>query len=92
MARGKFQSISGISNAHLCMAGVGIARMAEHLAMPAIREGTLVPLLTDYLVVDETAIYAVFQRSAQQNSRVLAFVNYLVAEIGKEPWNVPTVG
>ena len=39
---GNFRSSNGLSLAEMCFAGAGVMRMAEHLALPGIREGRLI--------------------------------------------------
>ena len=83
---GNFQCISGVASASLCMANVGIGRMAEHLALPAIRRGQLVPLLEDFQASDDLGIYAVFLRERLTHPRIRAFVDYLVERFTNPPW------
>jgi DNA-binding transcriptional LysR family regulator len=85
--RGRFHSSNGTSLYQLCLAGVGIMRLAEHLALPAIRRGELVPLLSDYQARDDTAIYAVFLSERQLVPRIRTFVDHLVEVFGSPPWH-----
>ena len=82
--QGRFHSIDGTTLYQLCLAGIGIMRLAEHLALPAIRRGELVPLLSDYQATDDTAIHAVYLQQRLLAPRVRAFVDYLV-EVFREP-------
>ena len=86
-AEGKFRSSDGCILFELCMAGIGIMRLAEHLAVPAIRCGKLVPLLTDYQAEDAAAIYAVYLPERQLVPRVRAFVDHLVEVFRDPPWH-----
>lgn len=83
---GNFQCISGVASASMCSANVGIGRMAEHLALPAIRRGELVPLLQEFQPADELGIFAVFVRERQTHPRIRAFVDYLVECFRTPPW------
>lgn len=83
---GNFQCISGVASASMCMAHVGIGRMAEHLALPSIRRGHLVPLLQEFQATDELGIFAVFLRERQTHPRIRAFVDYLVESFRTPPW------
>jgi len=85
-ARGTFCSSNGLAMFAMCVDGVGIMRMAEHLALPAIRDGRLVHLLADYEPRDQTAIHAVFRPELKSLARVRAFVSYLVARFETPPW------
>ena len=85
-AGGNFLSSDGTTLFQLCLAGVGVMRLAEHMAVPAIRSGRLVALLSDCLVRDDTAIHAVFLAERQLVTRVRAFVDYLVESFREPPW------
>ncbi|MFL9926196.1 LysR family transcriptional regulator [Herbaspirillum lusitanum] len=83
---GNFQFTSGMSSVELCLAGVGLTRMAEHFATPAIRQKRLVPLLADFQAQDDTAIYAVYAKERHIHPRVRAFVDYLLEKFKQPPW------
>lgn len=83
---GRFRSSDGSTLFELCTAGMGIMRLAEHLAVPAIRSGKLIPLLSDYLGKDSAAIHAVYLAERQLTPRVRAFVDYLVEVFESPPW------
>ena len=83
---GNFQCISGVASASMCAADVGIGRMAEHLALPAIGRGELVPLLQEFQDKDELGIYAVFVQERLMHPRIRAFVDYLVECFRTPPW------
>ena len=61
-------------------------RLAEHLALPAIRSGKLVPLLADYQVRDHTSISAIFLAERELLPRIRNFVDYLVEVFREPPW------
>lgn len=84
--QGRFCSTDGTTLFEMCVAGIGVMRLAEHLAVPAIRSGELVPLLSDYQAKDDTAIHAVYLRERQLVPRIRAFVDYLVDAFRKPPW------
>jgi len=84
--QGKFRSSDGSTLFELCVAGIGIMRLAEHLAVPAIRTGKLVPLLSDYQAKDDSAIYAVYLPERQLVPRVRVFVDHLVEVFRNPPW------
>lgn len=84
--QGKFRSSDGSTLFELCVAGIGIMRLAEHLAVPAIRDGKLVPLLSDYQAKDDSAIYAIYLPERQLVPRVRAFVDHLVGYFRTPPW------
>lgn len=84
--RGNFRSTSGQTLFELCVAGVGIMRLGNHLALPAIDKGILVPLLSAYQARDETAFHAVFLPERELLPRIRGFVDYLVETFRVPPW------
>jgi DNA-binding transcriptional LysR family regulator len=87
--QGRLRSNDGTVLYQMCLAGLGIMRLAEHLALPAIRRGALVPLLGPFQASDDTAIHAVFLPGREPVPRVRAFVDYLGAAFATPPWTVP---
>ncbi|UTW06877.1 LysR family transcriptional regulator [Pseudomonas benzenivorans] len=87
LVKGNFRSTSGQTMFELCCAGMGIMRLAEHLALPAIANGSLVPLLEEYRGQDDTAIHAVFLPERELLPRIRAFVDYLVQVFVTPPWS-----
>lgn len=85
-ARGNFQTSSGVSSVYMCLAGVAITRMAEHMVLPSIRSSMLVPMLTDYQATDDSAIYAVYAREHHLHPRVKVFLDYLTERFKRPPW------
>ncbi len=86
--QGNFRSSNGLSLFDLCLAGVGIMRLAEHMALPAIRRGALVPLLEPYQARDEAAIHAVYLPERDLLPRTRLFVDFLVTAFRTPPWQV----
>ncbi len=84
--QGSFRSTDGTTLFQLCVAGMGIMRLAEHLALPAIRRGDLVPLLSDYQATDDTAIHVVYLPERQLVPRIRAFIDYFVEVFREPPW------
>jgi DNA-binding transcriptional LysR family regulator len=86
LAHGNFRSSNGLSMFEICLEGVGIMRLAEHLAVPAIRAGRLVRLLPDVEVQDQTAIHALYRPERHLLPRIRSFVDYFVDIFRKPPW------
>lgn len=86
--QGNVRSTDGMTLFQLCVAGMGIMRLAEHLAVPAIRRGDLVPLLSEHRAKDDTAIYAVYLSERQLVPRIRAFIDYFVDVFHVPPWHV----
>ena len=85
-ARGNFRSGSGMTLFQMCVAGTGVMRLAEHLAVPAIRRGELVELLGDHLAADDTAIHAVHLPERRLAPRIRRFVDFLAEIFATPPW------
>ena len=83
---GNVRSTDGTTLFHLCKAGVGIMRLAEHLAIPAIRSGQLLPLLSDYQASDDTAIHMMYLPERHLVPRIRAFVDHFVGVFHVPPW------
>lgn len=83
---GNFRSTDGLALSHQCLSGCGIMRMAEHLALPYIRQGRLVRLLRTHEFVDQTAIHAVYLPERHPLPRIRAFVDYMVDCFKYPPW------
>ena len=70
----------------LAIAGLGLARLATFLVGPAIRDGRLVPVLTDFEERQETAIHAVYPHRRHLSPKVGAFVDFLADKMSPPPW------
>jgi DNA-binding transcriptional LysR family regulator len=84
--QGPVSSTNGMALLTLLRDGAGIARLGEHVALPAIRRGELVPILQDYEFHPELSIHAVFRRERQTAPRIRAFVDYLVDALARPSW------
>lgn len=84
--RGSISSASGMTLLTLLRKGAGIARLGEHIALPAIRRGELMPLLPDYAFHPSVSINAVFRPERQLTPRIRAFVDFLVDLLSEPPW------
>lgn len=85
-ASGRLRSSNGLTLVQLCQDGMGIMRMAEHLACPAIAQGRLVPLLETFAAADDTAIHAVHLPERRLVPRIRAFVEHLIDAFRDPPW------
>ncbi len=70
----------------LALAGVGIARLTEVIAGEAIRDGKLVPVLTDWHHVEPVTLYATYPSNRNLSPKVRAMVDFLVETFGHAPW------
>ncbi len=69
----------------LCLAGVGIMRLAEFLVGPDVKAGRLVPLLTRYRQPTSPPIWAVYPERRHLSPKVRVFVDFLVAKFAPTP-------
>jgi len=83
---GRFHGDNGMALFQLCLAGMGVLRVAEHWALPAIARGDLVPLLADFQADDDAAIHAVFLPDRQVLPKLRSFVDFLVDSFATPPW------
>lgn len=83
---GNFRSSNGMTLFQLCQAGVGVMRLAEHLALPAIRQKQLVHLLAPYIAQDDTAIHALYLSERHLVPRIRVFIKYLEDRFAQPPW------
>ncbi|UWQ21534.1 LysR family transcriptional regulator [Jannaschia sp. W003] len=84
--RGRIRSDNGQSLFAMCLAGAGVFRAAEHLALPAIAAGALVPLLEHFDAGDDGAIHALHMGGPAALPRVRVFVDHLAAAFRDPPW------
>ena len=66
-------------------AGVGIAMNSGWSINRDIRDGSLVRVLPDYEVDDESAIWLVYPRSNVLTAKVRVFIDFLIEKIGDPP-------
>jgi DNA-binding transcriptional LysR family regulator len=67
------------------VAGLGIGILPVYMVGDELREGRLVPLLRQYRVVPESAIYLVYLPNRSLSSRVRALIDFLVDRFGSPP-------
>ncbi|MBM6596141.1 LysR family transcriptional regulator [Microvirga pudoricolor] len=82
--QGRMRSDNGDAIMRYAMAGLGIAALPTFIVTDAVRDGSLVPLLTDY-EMPGGAIYAVRPPGAQVPARVRVVIDALVERFGGEP-------
>lgn len=66
-------------------AGLGIGILPLYMAADALRQGQLVPLLRQFQVVPESAIYLVYLPNSTLPSRVRALIDFLVQRFAPAP-------
>lgn len=68
------------------VSGVGIAMVSEWLAGPQLCSGQLVPVLADYPVESNEAIYLVHPSARLVPAKTRAFAQWIATELGMQPW------
>lgn len=84
--KGKIKSSNGLALMNMCYQGVGIMRMAEHVALPAIKNGLIEEVLVDYHIKNDSGIYAVFLPERELIPRIRVFVDYMYEALSSNPW------
>jgi DNA-binding transcriptional LysR family regulator len=71
------------------VAGVGIGILPIYMVGDALQQGQLVPLLREFQVLPESAIYLVYLPNRTLSSRVRALIDFLAERFGPIPsWEV----
>jgi len=71
------------------VAGLGIGILPIYMVADVLQQGQLVPLLRQFQVVPESAIYLVYLPNRTLSSRVRVLIDFLVARFGPVPsWEV----
>lgn len=87
-AFGNLQSDTAEALRQLALGGLGIAWLPDFMVARDVREGRLVPLLTEYLGGHEVPVRALFVGHAQLSARVRAFVDFVALRFGRaSPWS-----
>ncbi len=76
---------NGETLVRMATAGAGLIRLAEFVAGAAIRDGLLVPVLTEHTKDDVLPIYAIFPHRQHLASKVRAFVDFLDEKFSPVP-------
>lgn len=61
-------------------------RMAEHVALPAIKQGLIEELLPNYHIKDDSGVYAVFLPERELIPRIRVFVDFMHEALSSTPW------
>jgi DNA-binding transcriptional LysR family regulator len=71
------------------VAGLGISFLPVYMVGDALQQGQLVPLLRQFQIVPESAIYLVYLPNRTLSSRVRALIDFLAERFGPVPsWEV----
>jgi DNA-binding transcriptional LysR family regulator len=73
----------------LALLGMGIIRLSDIIVGPAVRDGRLVPLLTDAHRPEALPLYAVYPASRHRPLKVGAMIDFLLEKCADPPWQIP---
>lgn len=83
---GSFRSNNGNALIAACIDGVGVMRMAEHIAVPLTRSGKLVQILNEFHRPDNQAICILYQREKRNLTKVRSFVSFCTERFSVPTW------
>ncbi|MDC0659375.1 LysR family transcriptional regulator [Leisingera sp. SS27] len=75
----------GLSQKAVTVAGAGISMNSMWSVHDEIREGSLVRVLPEYDVDDQSVLWLVYPKSNVLTAKVRVFIDYLVERIGRSP-------
>jgi len=75
----------------LAIAGAGIVRLSDVIVGAPLRNGELVPLLTDSHHVEPFPLAAIYPAGRQRLPRVAVFLEFLLARFASAPWRQPGI-
>ena len=78
-AKGKFRTDNGEALREACVQGLGITINSRWSAKEQLKSGTLVHVLKDYPLINNSAIWAVYPSSRQLAAKVRAFIDFFSA-------------
>ncbi|MBL6616254.1 MAG: LysR family transcriptional regulator [Reyranella sp.] len=85
---GRVAVSEGEAQMQLALQGVGIVRVTRLTLTQAIRNGSLVPLLSEFSAEEPLAIHAVYPHRRHLAPKVPAFVNFLIEKFTPPPWEI----
>ncbi|BFM10670.1 LysR family transcriptional regulator [Simiduia litorea] len=88
---GAFRTDNGEAMRDACISGLGISINATWSVYQHLARGELVPVLEDFPLARETAIWAVYPSSRLLAPKVRAFIDYFADYFGDIPyWDLPS--
>lgn len=84
--KGQLQTDNGTAMREACVQGLGIAISASWSVYEELKAGTLVPVLEDYPLASNTAIWAVYPSSRLLAPKVRAFIDFFAEYYGNPPY------
>ena len=85
---GRVAISEGEMQMQLALQGIGIVRLTRLTMAQAIRDGALVPLLSEFSADEPVPIHAVYPHRRHLAPKVPAFVNFLIEKFTPPPWEI----
>lgn len=85
-AKGNFKTDNGEAVRDACEQGMGININSRWNVYEQLKKGTLVQIMTDFPLVNDTAIWAVYPSTRLLAPKVRAFIDYYLAYFGETPY------
>jgi len=73
----------------LGLLGLGIIRLADIIVGPAVRDGRLVPVLTDSHRSEALPLFAVYPATRHRPLKTGAMIDFLLEKCADPPWRIP---
>jgi DNA-binding transcriptional LysR family regulator len=83
--RGRLRANNGDALRAAALAGLGLALLPTFIVGRDLQDGTLVPVLCNHIPCQST-LYAVYPEVRQLSPKVRAFVDFLAAQLGPNPY------
>jgi len=84
-AKGRLSADNGEAIRDACINGIGITICSKWIAYQQFENKQLVPILTDYAIPTDTAIWAIYPSARQVAPKIRAFIDYCKAYFGDQP-------
>ncbi len=75
-AKGNLSADNGEAIRDACVNGLGITVCSKWIAYQQLQDNKLIPVLTDYPLASDTAIWAIYPSSLQVAPKIRAFIDY----------------
>lgn len=87
-AQGEFKADNGEAVRDACVQGLGLAVSSIWCCHKELKRGELVPILAEYPLITDSAIWAVYPSSRLLAPKVRAFIDFFIDYFGRTPdWN-----
>ncbi|MDH2435315.1 substrate binding domain-containing protein [Pokkaliibacter sp. MBI-7] len=83
---GMLRTDNGEAMRDACVAGIGIALNSTWSVYEQLKSGELIPILNEYPIHTQTAIWAVYPSSRLVAHKVRVFIDYFLAQFGPQPY------